>query len=69
MVSRGAVGCPAAVALVRRYYLNPPTPPEGSSGSVQIGSWLCASSSGTGTELTGNAGSCTGPRGTILMET
>jgi len=58
VVLRGPVPCTDAIALVNTYYHNPPETPQGSSGSVRIGPWLCASNSAAGTALSGRAGGC-----------
>lgn len=57
-VAKGSVSCPDALALANTYFHDPPETPQGSSGSVQIGPWLCASNSAAGTAQSGRAGGC-----------
>ena len=54
----GGVGCAEALEIADRYYNDPTLGHEGSSGYADVGEWGCASTSGTHTEMTGEAGSC-----------
>lgn len=56
--AEGAVSCAEAIDVVDRYNNDPTLIPEGSSGYADVGEWGCASTSGTHTEMTGEAGSC-----------
>ncbi|WP_435203507.1 hypothetical protein [Janibacter sp. GS2] len=51
----GDVDCTFAVDLLTRYYTNPPSPPQGSGGYVDIGEWNCNSSS---SQAPGRASTC-----------
>jgi hypothetical protein len=62
-VTKGAVSCQTAMAIVNTYYNHPPEPPSGSGGFVQIGSWLCYSTSGAVYQQTGHGGDCNGAQG------
>lgn len=56
----GDVDCTFAVDLLTQYYTNPPSPPQGSGGYVDIGEWNCNSSS---TQAPGRASTCRTPAG------
>jgi hypothetical protein len=57
------VSCQTATAIVNTYYNHPPEPPSGSGAFVQIGEWLCDSTSGAVYQQTGHAGDCNGSQG------
>ena len=62
-VTKGAVSCQTAMAIVNTYYNHPPEPPSGSGGFVKIGVWECYSTSGAVYQQTGHEGDCDGAQG------
>ncbi|WCO67494.1 hypothetical protein PO878_02015 [Iamia majanohamensis] len=66
-VESGSVACAGAVTLADTYYNDPSVVREGSGGFATIGDWSCSSTSAAVFESTGEAGSCEGPAGRIVM--
>ncbi|NYF97173.1 hypothetical protein [Janibacter cremeus] len=58
------VDCAFAVALLTRYYTDPPSPPQGSGGYVDIGEWNCNSSS---SQAPGRASTCRTEAGGLII--
>lgn len=66
-IVRGQVTCDDARTLLDTYYNDPPEPPGGSGGFVQIGEWGCISASAAEVEETSRVTTCRGSSGAEIV--